>query len=62
MEDTGKLRWRKSSCSSSGNCVEVAARPDGDRFVRDSKDPHGAWLPVSVEQWRLFVARVTNNG
>jgi hypothetical protein len=56
------LHWIKARASgaSGGNCVEVAARPDGDRFVRDSKDPNGTWLPVSVEAWRLFVASVTN--
>jgi hypothetical protein len=52
------LRWRKSSHSGSGNnCVEVAA---GNRHiaVRDSKDPHGRKLVISLPEWRAFVAGV----
>ena len=47
------LRWVKSSYSGAGqaNCVEVAARPDGSRAVRDSKDPEGAILVFSQAQW-----------
>jgi hypothetical protein len=49
-----ELIWVKSSYSTatSGNCVEVAALPDGARAVRDSKDPDGAVLTLSISQWR----------
>ncbi len=43
--------WRTSSHSTGGNdCVEVAQ--DGTCcLVRDSKDPAGARLAVSVQAW-----------
>jgi hypothetical protein len=49
-----ELIWVKSSYSTatSGNCVEVAALPHGGRAVRDSKDPDGAVLTLSISQWR----------
>ena len=49
-----ELNWVKSSYSTatSGNCVEVAVLPDGGRAVRDSKDPDGAMLTLSIDQWR----------
>ncbi|WP_028922683.1 DUF397 domain-containing protein [Pseudonocardia acaciae] len=45
-----RAAWRKSSFSGSGgpgggNCVEVAALPDGRIAVRNSTDPHG---PVAL--------------
>jgi hypothetical protein len=47
------LAWRKSSYSgaTSGNCVEIAALPDGGRAVRDSKDPDGPVLALTARQW-----------
>ena len=49
-----QLIWRKSSRSSSGNCVEVAALPK-QVLIRDSKDPDGPRLAVTPAQWREFV-------
>ncbi len=50
--------WQKSSYSGDqGNCVEVAALPDGGRAVRDSKDPDGPVLRFTHEEWRAFLAR-----
>jgi hypothetical protein len=48
------LAWKKSSYSSAsgGNCVEVAALPDGGRAIRDSKNPHGRMLLLTPAQWR----------
>jgi hypothetical protein len=48
------LNWVKSSYSTatSGNCVEVAALPDGGRAVRDSKNPDGPVLLLTADQWR----------
>ena len=48
--------WRKSSFSTGGNtdCVEVALGETG-AAVRDSKDPRGMILRVSVGAWRRLV-------
>ena len=53
------LGWRRSGRCDSATCVEVAV--DGDRVgVRDSKDPDGAVLWFSVEEWTAFLAGVRN--
>ncbi|HEY1324471.1 MAG TPA: DUF397 domain-containing protein [Streptosporangiaceae bacterium] len=54
------MTWVKSSYSSGtgGQCVEVAARPDGGRAVRDSKDPDGPRLAFGRAAWRAFTASV----
>ncbi|GLZ14374.1 DUF397 domain-containing protein [Actinomadura sp. NBRC 104425] len=55
--------WRKSSYSSDPNlavCVEVAA-VDGARAIRDSKDPDGPRLSMSVEAWRRFIGSIKND-
>ncbi|OHV63468.1 DUF397 domain-containing protein [Pseudofrankia sp. BMG5.36] len=55
---TSPLAWRKSSHSAGngGECVEVAALPDGGRAVRDSKDPEGPVLRFTAAEWRAFLA------
>jgi hypothetical protein len=54
--DLSRAVWHKSSHSSQdGNCVEVAANLPGVVAIRDSKDPDGAVLVVTREQWRGFV-------
>lgn len=59
MEDEQRVIWRKPSRSGTdqggGNCVEVAALP-GRVMVRDSVDPEGPHLSVSVADWETFVA------
>ena len=49
------LDWRKSTFSgNNGNCVEVAALPDGRVAVRDSKDPAGGTLVFTraeIDAW-----------
>lgn len=55
--------WRKSSHSSDpdmGCCVEVAVI-DGARAIRDSKDPHGPRLSMSVTKLRNFIGAVKND-
>lgn len=43
------LTWRKASASTpNGQCVELAALPDGRIAVRDSKDPDGPRLPFTA--------------
>lgn len=56
MELNG-ARWRKSSRSSGGDCVEVADNLPGVVGVRDSKDPTGPALTFTPAAWRSFVAR-----
>jgi uncharacterized protein DUF397 len=54
------MNWIKSSYSADqGECVEVAALPDGGRAVRDSKDPDGPVLRFTAGQWRAFLAHLT---
>ena len=49
------VQWKKSSRSSgNGQCGEVAELPDGDRLVRDSKDPDGPVLRFTVGEWTAF--------
>jgi hypothetical protein len=57
---TDRLTWVKSSYSggSGGNCVEVAALPDGGRAVRDSKDADGPVLVFASSQWEAFLCGV----
>jgi len=53
--DNQRLMWVKSSYSSSGNCIEVAARDDRNRvLVRDTKDRRGPVLRFSPAAWRRF--------
>lgn len=62
LPDASLLRaaWRKSSYSNEegGDCVEVADGVPGVVPVRDSKNPRGAALVVTVAAWRAFVAHV----
>lgn len=52
-----RAAWRKStrSASNGGQCVEVALSLPGIVAVRDSQDPDGAKLVVTVTQWQGFV-------
>ena len=55
--DLSGAQWRKSSRSgSSGDCVEVADNLPGVVAIRDSKDPSGAVLTFTTDEWRAFVA------
>ena len=55
MDDTTRVRWRKSTYSSGngGNCVEVANAPR-TVAVRDSKDPEGPKLAFTPARWQAF--------
>jgi hypothetical protein len=54
-------RWFKSSLSyANGDCVEVAALPDGRIGVRDSKDIAGPVLRFTPSEWAAFVGGVRN--
>jgi hypothetical protein len=53
------VTWRKSTWSNpSGNCVEVAALPNGGIAVRDSRHPSGPALVYSRAQISAFLAGV----
>ena len=60
-EDFAGASWRKSSRSGpySDNCVEVALVESGIA-VRDSKNPAGAVLSFSPDEWRSFVTGTKN--
>jgi Domain of unknown function (DUF397) len=54
--DFGKARWRKSSVSGDGGCVEVAY-VDGVIGVRDTKDNGaGPVLMFTQREWTAFLA------
>lgn len=49
------MAWIKSSHSETKYCVEVCLRPDGVVAVRQSRDPKGAVLLYTTEEWNAFV-------
>ncbi|WFE44255.1 DUF397 domain-containing protein [Verrucosispora sp. WMMD1129] len=55
MNDLTNARWRKSSRSGEGECVEVADNLADVVGVRDSKDVAGPVLRFDACQWRSFV-------
>ena len=53
--------WVKSSLSfSNGNCVEVADLPGGVVGVRNSRDPLGAILRFTPDEWHAFLGGARN--
>jgi hypothetical protein len=57
--DQLRVTWRESKWSNpSENCVEVAALPDGDVAVRNSRHPSGCALIYTRAEVRAFVAGV----
>jgi hypothetical protein len=54
--------WRKSShsggTSENLNCVEVASLPTGLIGIRDSKNPQGPHMVVSIDAFRKLVLEV----
>ncbi|WP_407939921.1 DUF397 domain-containing protein [Micromonospora tarapacensis] len=55
-------RWRKSSRSNEGACVEVADNIPSVVGVRDSKDIDGPALSFGPSTWRSFVESVKLDG
>ena len=54
----GPVLWVKSTKSEANGCVEVAKLPEGDRAVRQSRDPSGPALIFSSCEWGAFIAGV----
>jgi len=57
MNKVNVAQWRKSQRCSGGACVEVA-KVDGGYLVRDSKNPAGAVLSFTEQEWTAFVEGV----
>jgi hypothetical protein len=53
--DEQSIVWRKSTASSGGSCLEVAAH-NGLVLVRDSMNPTGVVLSLSPAAWCAFLA------
>ena len=59
QQNAVNVDWRTSRSCGGGNCVEVGA-VEGGIAVRDSKDPQGAVLRYTADEWRDFVAGAKN--
>ncbi|TDP65360.1 DUF397 domain-containing protein [Actinokineospora alba] len=53
--DLDHARWRTSTRSGGGECVEVAFVP-GEAAVRDSKNPCGGTLLLPESAWRSLLS------
>ncbi|MEU8284120.1 DUF397 domain-containing protein [Micromonospora sp. NPDC048905] len=51
-------RWRKSTRSDDGNCVEVASAANGTVGVRDSMDATGPLLEFRPATWSAFTSGI----
>jgi Domain of unknown function (DUF397) len=58
--DPPALRWRKSSFSESGNCVEVADNKTVI-LVRDTKNRDRAILSFPLMAWGDFIRKIRTN-
>jgi hypothetical protein len=57
MTRFSKIRWRKSTYCSNGDCVEVAVL-DEEVVVRNSKNRHGPILHFTPIEWEAFLSGV----
>jgi hypothetical protein len=47
--------WKSSYSVNETQCVEVAYLSTGGRAVRDSKNPSGPLLHLTLDGWRAFL-------
>lgn len=59
--DLSRARWRKSTRTGGGNCIEVAAFSP-DIAIRDSKDAHGPVLLTDPASWSGLAAAIKTGG
>ena len=60
--DPSGLRWRKSSFSEAGNCVEATTiRGKSVVLVRDSKHGNDAILALPSAAWHEFLREIRSN-
>lgn len=53
--------WIKSSLSfANGNCVQAADLGGGEIGVRNSREPNGAVLRFTPDEWHAFIGGVQN--
>ena len=57
MVDLSHAVWRKSTLSSTSNCIEVAMAQD-PIAIRDSKDRTGPTLSFSPSDWQAFIGEI----
>jgi hypothetical protein len=53
-------KYKKSSFSGNGGCVEVGRLMNGNISVRDSKDPLKPTNEFTPREWQAFLAGVRN--
>ncbi len=60
--DLSTAAWRKSSLSgpNGGQCVEVAVNLPDTIALRDSKNPNGPELLLTLAQWHTFTQGIKN--
>jgi Domain of unknown function (DUF397) len=57
--DLARAQWVKSRHSANGgNCVEIARGLPATIAVRDSKNPAGPILTLTLRQWRELTSRI----
>jgi Domain of unknown function (DUF397) len=54
-DHTSRGFQRSSFCNPDGGCVEVDRGTQG-AAIRDAKDPNGAVLRFTEDEWRAFVS------
>jgi hypothetical protein len=56
-ETVNQPAWRAGKPCDSGACVEIGILEESV-LIRSSADPHGRYVTLSRDEWRVFVAGV----